>query len=281
MRPDFVVIGGMKCGSTSLWKYLSMHPEISLPEKRKNLEFFDTRDNWDKGIAWYESFFHAKNDMHKVFGEVSTEYSKYPLSSDVAKNMYSVIPNAKILYIVRDPIERIKSQYIHSIGNATESRDFELAVCDAPNHYINFSCYFYQIEQYLAYYRKENIHIIISEELRNNPEKTLKNIFSFIGVDNSFTINQIITINTSSERRKWNHIGRIIRKSKKYFGYYNYYKYKYPKLYFLLENSLSTPVKKPIVTQEVRRCLLKQISPDIIKLQNLFSLDLSHWNIKA
>jgi len=232
MRPDFVVIGGMKCGSTSLWKYLSMHPGITLPEKRKNLEFFDPRDNWEKGIVWYESFFHAKNDKHQVFGEVSTEYSKYPLSTGVAKNMHSVIPNAKIIYIVRDPIERIKLQYIHSIGNASEKRDFELAVCDLPNQYINISCYFLQIEQYLAYYKKENILIILSEELKINPEKTLKKIFTFIGVDNSFIINQKVTINTSSERRKWNYVGRKIRKSKKYFGYYNYYKFKYPKLFF-------------------------------------------------
>lgn len=280
MRPDFVVIGGMKCGSTSLLKYLSMHLEISLPEKRKNLNFFDSRDNWEKGIEWYESFFHAKNDMHKVFGEVSTEYTKYPHTVDVAKNMYSIIPNAKIIYTVRVPLERIKSQYIHKVGNATENRDFKLAVCDLPNQYINYSCYFLQIERYLDYYKKENILIIFSEELKKDPKKTLKNIFTFIGVDNSFTINKRITINTSSERRKWNYIGRILRKSTKYFGYYKYYKREYPK-FFLLENLLSTPPEKPVVTQEIRNCLLEQISPDIIKLQNSFSLDLSHWDIKV
>lgn len=281
MRPDFVVIGGMKCGSTSLWKYLSIHPEISLPTKRKNLDFFDTRDNWNKGIGWYESFFHAKSNKHKVFGEVSTEYSKYPVSVDVAKNMHSIIPNAKILYIVRDPIERIRSHYIHNLGNTTENRDFEQAVCNLPNQYINFSCYFFQIEQYLAYYKKENILIILSEELKKDPENILKKIFTFIGVDNSFNINQRITSNTFSERRRWNYIGRKLRKSVKYFDYYNYYKSKYPKLIFLLEKSLSTPVKKPIVTQGIRNCLLKQISPDIIKLQNTFHLDLSHWDIEV
>ena len=75
--PDFIIIGAMKCGTTSLWEYLKQHPQICIPHDIKNIEYFDSNENWHKGISFYKSHFKA-DDKTKSIGELSTEYTKYP-----------------------------------------------------------------------------------------------------------------------------------------------------------------------------------------------------------
>lgn len=101
MLPNLVVIGGMKCGTSSLHYYLSLHPQISMSEP-KELSFF--AENWPRGRDWYEA--HFPEDL-PIRGESSPNYMKHPAFPGVPERMVSLVPDAKLVYLVRDPIARI------------------------------------------------------------------------------------------------------------------------------------------------------------------------------
>ena len=204
MLPDFVIIGAMKCGTVSLHHYLSLHPQIFMPPIDE-LHFFVEENNWNRGLGWYESHFPETNQVN---GERSTSYTKYPVFSGVAERMYQVIPEAKLIYSVRDPIDRIVSQYIHSYAKRYENRGFDKSVLDnyPDNQYIYLSKYYMQIEQYLQYYPRSNLLVLSLRELNSNPERTLESVFKFLNIDISFrdsTFKNVFHQSTMMTRPTW------------------------------------------------------------------------------
>jgi Sulfotransferase domain len=181
--PNFLVIGAMKTGTSSLHYYLSLHPEIFM-SRQKELNFFIDRKNWSRGLEWYEAQF--PEDV-PVRGESSPGYTKYPTFDGVANRVHAVLPRAKLIYLVRDPIERIVSHYMdsYSFGRENGTIGDTLAELDG-NHYVNCSRYFMQLEQYLEYYPESQILIITSEELKEDRRATLQGVFRFLGVEESF-----------------------------------------------------------------------------------------------
>ena len=173
----------MKSGTTSLHHYLNLHPEIQMT-RQKELNFFVKDDNWNRGINWYKSHFVGEA---KIYGESSPNYTRYPTKKNVPERIYSVVPETKLIYILRDPIKRIVSHYIHNYSSGRENRSIEEALEKMQcNDYIERSQYFLQLEQYLRYFAKSNILIVTSEELLKYPEKTMKKVFHFLKVDPNF-----------------------------------------------------------------------------------------------
>src|SRR4051812_14286994 len=112
MLPNLIIIGAQKCGTTSLHKYLHCHPEVEM-SKPKELDFFaekSTKSTWFKGSEWYKSCF-PQSDA-KIYGESSPSYTGYPIFKNVPARMHGLIPDAKLIYLVRDPIQRVVSAYI-------------------------------------------------------------------------------------------------------------------------------------------------------------------------
>jgi hypothetical protein len=95
----------------------------------KELDFFVLEKNWSKGIKWYESNF-TSTDETKILGESSPNYTKCHVFGGVPKRMYSVLPEARLIYILRDPIERIVSHYMHSYHRRRENRNISEALTD-------------------------------------------------------------------------------------------------------------------------------------------------------
>ncbi len=182
MLPNLVIIGAMKSGTSSLHHYLNLHPDIHMSEK-KELDFFVEELNWSKGVEWYESWFASPAPVR---GESSPNYTTYPLRKGVSERMHSLVPDAKLIYLIRDPIERMISHYIHAVYMKREARPAEEALADPDSVYLLRSRYFTQIEQYLPYYTRENILVLSSEELLARRLETLKSVFRFVGVDEGF-----------------------------------------------------------------------------------------------
>src|SRR4051794_28578727 len=105
--PDFIVIGTTKGGTTSLWRYLSDHPDIFMPT-RKELRFFSNNERWRQGVEWYARQFEGAGE-HQLVGEASPQYTSWPRYPHVPERMASVVPNAKLIYLVRDPVARTAS----------------------------------------------------------------------------------------------------------------------------------------------------------------------------
>jgi hypothetical protein len=182
--PNLIVIGAAKCGTTSLHAYLDLHPEISM-SREKELHFFVDQKNWGRGLAWYESQFDA---AAPVRGESSPGYSAFPLYPGVVERMSKTIPHAKLVYLVRDPVERIVSHYTHRTVNWPHMGTLEEALTDAHvrEWLVTPSRYWLQLERYLTRFPAEQILVIDTDELRASRVEVLARIFAFLGVEPSF-----------------------------------------------------------------------------------------------
>lgn len=265
MLPNLIIIGAMKSGTTSLHRYLNMHPDISMTE-RKELDFFIEHNNWSKGIRWYESNFTGNAQIQ---GESSPNYTKYPQNSGVPKRMHSIVPDAKLIYILRDPVERIVSQYIHLYSWNREDKPFaEAVMVNAKSYsYIECSKYHMQLEQFLAYYPKSSILILDMMELQNNRQGTLKQVFQFLGVDDSFYCDEYSKVFHESSKRRKNRLGKFLSRLPKGRGVNG----------LLPPQWTSTEVKRPVLDAQSKQYLIEQLQDDVTQLRRLTGQKFESW----
>jgi Sulfotransferase domain len=179
--PNFVVVGAMKAGTTSLYHYLRPHPQVFMP-KIKELDFFADGMNWARGLDWYRHQFATAPREAVALGEASTVYTKFPRYDGVAERMAKVVPDVRLIYVVRHPIDRIRSHYEHRVASGAETAPMEDAVFENPI-YIDYSRYALQVEQYLEHFPREQLLIVSSEELRHHRESTMRRVYGFLAVD--------------------------------------------------------------------------------------------------
>ena len=184
--PNLIIIGGLKCGTTSIHHYLGLHPEIQM-SKPKELNFFAEELNWDLGLDWYASRF---DDRFKVRGESSPHYTNLPRFSGVPERIHQHCPDARLLYMVRDPIKRILSHWVHATGAGYETREMVPTLSQPDSSYIQRSMYWMQLQPYLELFDRGQIDVIAQEELQRDREQTMRRAFRFAGVDESFTSEQ-------------------------------------------------------------------------------------------
>jgi hypothetical protein len=182
--PNFLIIGAMKAGTTSLYHYLRAHPQIFMPGI-KELDFFAEEGNWRRGLGWYAKQFRAAGPTTLAVGEASTVYTKHPNYQGVPERIAAHLPDVRLIYVVRDPIERIRSHYQHRVAVGAEKNPVGRAVLENPT-YLNFSRYALQIEQYLPHVPRERILVITSESLRDDRSATITRVYGFLGVAADF-----------------------------------------------------------------------------------------------
>jgi hypothetical protein len=182
--PNFLMIGAMKTGTTSLWHYLRSHPQVFMSDI-KEVMFFDPRHKWNRGLDWYERQFEQAPDDTVALGEASTSYTKFPTVRDVPNRIASVLPDVKLIYMVRHPVERMQSHYLYALSRGKESRPIEQAFAEDPA-YLDISRYALQLEQYEPYFGRDQFLLLDSRDLRNDRVETLRKVFGFIGVDDTW-----------------------------------------------------------------------------------------------
>lgn len=181
--PNFLIIGAMKCGTTSLYRYLQAHPQVFMP-RVKELDFFSAELNWQRGWPWYERQFAAAHPEALALGEASTSYTKYPRYKGVPQRIAHYLPTIRLIYIVRDPLQRIRSHYQHNVALGEERRPIERALEENPA-YIDFSRYAMQLEQYLEYFGREQILVITAESLKSKRTEVVQRVVTFLELDPS------------------------------------------------------------------------------------------------
>ena len=182
--PTFLVVGAMKAGTTSLYHYLRSHPQIFMPDVKEPM-FFDPRHNWRRGLGWYAGLFLGAGPDHVAVGEASTSYTKYPLVQGVPARIASVLPDVRLIYVLRHPIERMRSHYLYAVSRGRERRPIERALVEDP-HYLDVSRYATQLEQYLPYFGPDRFLLLDSRDLAERRIETLRRVFRFLGVDASW-----------------------------------------------------------------------------------------------
>lgn len=276
MLPNLVVIGAMKCATTSLHYYLGLHPEISMTAE-KELHFFVAERNWGRGRGWYERQFTGRGPVH---GESSTTYARFPHHPGVAARMHALVPDARLLYVVRDPVERAVSQYVHEYAAGREDRPLvEALTAPSANPYLDLSRYALQIEQYLPYYPKERILVLTAEDLGAHRAETLRRTFAFLGVRDTFDDPRFSAIKHASASKRrlgprgerlarlplWRLLGRPLPPSwRRLAGR-------------LLSHPFSSPVEAPAIPPDLRRRLLDALRGDLERFHRLTGQTVDTW----
>ena len=179
LLPNFLIIGAAKAGTSSLHRYLAEHPQVVM-SRPKEPRFFNEEYNWNKGLEWYEQCFVGAEDARAI-GEASTFYTKYPHMQGVPARIAETIPHAKLIYLMRHPIDRMRSQYLFRVARGQERRSLADALLSPE--YLDVSSYALQIEQFLEFFSRDRLLLITSEELRSERLTTLKRVYAFLEVD--------------------------------------------------------------------------------------------------
>ena len=184
--PNFVLIGAMRSGSTSLYKYLQAHPDVFMP--RKEIHFFDRK--WDRGLEWYESRVEGYAGQSAV-GEATPTYLAEPLALD---RMAAIIPDTRLLAVLRDPVDRAYSHYWMERIREREPRRFDEAVADEIEHrpgvpasdYLDRGRYLGQLEQVTARFARDRLFVVLLDDLRDRPHTTIRDVCRFLAVADGF-----------------------------------------------------------------------------------------------
>lgn len=276
LLPNLVIIGAMKSGTTSLHSYLDLHPQIFM-SRIKELNFFVEEENWSRGLEWYKSNF----EQAQIIGESSPNYTKYPFFKGVPERMHRIIPDAKLIYIVRDPIKRIVSHYIHRVADGLENRSFVDALADEwqTNHVISSSQYYRQLEQYLEYYDRDRILVIGLEDLARSRANTLRQVFRFLEVDPDFQHENFSQVLHSSDTKlkaltplgaRLSNLpgGKLIQSA----------------LFRIVGGPrasrwLYRRIEKPVLDEAVRQKLVDFLAPDVAKLRACTGCAFADWSV--
>ena len=156
-----------------------MHPDIFM-SKHKEPAYFVKELNLSKGIDWYLSLFADAKD-EKYIGESSTDYTKLPHYDGVASRIHEFNLDAKIIYILRDPVERAISHYWWDVNWSGETRNM-LEVVKKSEWIVNCSKYSMQLQAYMDLFPKSSVYVTTLEELKSTPETVLKNLFIWLDV---------------------------------------------------------------------------------------------------
>lgn len=297
--PSFLIIGAAKAGTTSLNHYLAQHPQIFM-SPRKDTFFFDfdgqPPDYGGPGDnAWYRAraviegkayrALFAGVTSEKAVGEACTQYLYDP---DAAARIHRDLPQAKLIVVLRDPVERAYSSFLQQVRDGYETTaDFAEALALEPQrrrakwrpmwHYKARGFYFAQLERYLAHFARGRLGIYLYDDLQRDPRRLLREIFDFLEVDPSFTPDISLRHNRAGLPRS-RRLHRLIMTPNPLKSLVR------PLLPGRLRAMVKAAVtdsrlnlRRPSLPGDLRRGLVADYRDDVLKLQDLIRRDLSGW----
>lgn len=274
-RPNFIIVGAMKAGTTTLANMLSQHPQVFIPHKE--VHYFDKDHNYFQSISWYQNHFQeASQEM--AIGEKTPTYSYQP---NVAERIYKDFPNVKLIWMLREPVARAYSNYWHTVRGGKENLNFEEAIARESDRikenifygYIKRSIYVEQIKRYLTFFPKKNMHFILMEELIENPEKVLKELSIFLEINPELSRDIFLVNRNQTSSSTIIKIPRFFWMSQKLNQYF-------PKQHILykINRKLNTKTIKPSpINVETKKSLQKYFKNFNLELSKLIEKDLSLW----
>lgn len=183
--PDFYIIGAMKAGTTSLYTLLDSHKQIHFGSSEdvysKEPGYFSRDERFQRGPEWYLEIYKEANE-NQLIGDASTCYSRWPFFKNTVERIFSVTPNAKFIYIIREPVQRTYSHYRHRMLVLDKITTFSEYI-DSDEEMMCASDYALQIKQYLKYFKRSQLHFLTLDQLKNHPNESINNICKFLNID--------------------------------------------------------------------------------------------------
>jgi hypothetical protein len=209
MTPSFLIIGGQRCGTTSMFRTLAAHPAVLPPNLHKGVHYFDT--SYDRGFDWYRAHFPLRSTAARVMRrtgvpaqtfESSPYYMFHPLA---AQRIAEDLPGVKVIVLLRDPVERAYSAHAHELARGFEDEDFATALAlederlsgeaerlvaepgyRSPSHqhhgYVQRGRYVEHLERLATIFGRERIHVVDSHRFFAEPEEVYDDVLAFLGL---------------------------------------------------------------------------------------------------
>lgn len=295
--PNFFIIGAARSGTSSFYEYLKQHPDIflSTPKEPMYFAFPSTKVEFkgpgdDKEInrkavtnldAYLDLF--KAGEGKAIRGEASANYL---YSECAAKNIQALSPDAKLVAVLRNPIDRAYSSYLYTLRDGREQAEtFEEALELEESriqgnwehlwHYREMGFYFHQLQRYYRYFDRSQIKIILQEDLKDNTEQVVKETFEFLGVDATFKPEIGLAYNQGGKPKNvW--LNKMLTRPSKVKSMVRPLT---PR--FLLEAYIDLKHKnlaKPEMSEETKTQLMKVYRRDIESLEGLIDRDLACWS---
>jgi hypothetical protein len=271
--PNLIVIGAQKAGTSGLHYYLGLHPEISISDP-KELNFFIAERNWPRGVDWYRSRFDADAPVRV---EASPNYTAYPQHEGVPERMASVVPDARLIYIARDPIERIAAHWVHNYSKGRHDGD-PAAILNPKTSYIDRSRHAMQLERFLAVYPHEQILVLDNDDLRSRRDETLRRIFEFAGADPGFSDRRFASERHKTERKtRLTPLGERIesRRSRAKHSEFSTKAWAVARGYW----PLGLRIERPQIRAAIPDDVIELLREDARRLSELTGRDYDHWSL--
>ncbi|MEM7271500.1 MAG: sulfotransferase [Actinomycetota bacterium] len=267
--PDWIMIGAMKSATSSMHRYLAEHPQVATSTP-KELDFFVEPKYSELGVDWYRQQFNDPSDA-VVAGESSVNYTKCHQFPGVAERMHRLVPDVKLIYILRDPLQRIESQWIHAVGAGKWRGDFSSALADPDTSpMVQTSCYWTQLEQYLQYFDASQIKIMSYEDVSAEPLRSVNEFLEFVGLEPNFDHPLIgKRIHDSSLKMRPNRLGLLLWEDRK----------RRRRLRKYLPWLVAKPIEKPVWSTEDRNRIAAYLQPEVDKIRDFSGLRFEQWPI--
>jgi len=282
VKPNLFIVGAPKAGTTSVYEYLKKHPDVYFP-RLKEPNYFSSKEIISQKLYYKvpiiktESSYLSLYSQHKnqkIIGDASVSYLYYP---KVAARIRNYNPDAKIIIILRDPIQRAFSHYLMDYRLGYINVEFENIYYDKekyPLHYQQYflvSKYYEQVKRYIEIFN-DNCTVLFFDDLKSNPIVFMNQVYSFLGIDSINDVdykkyNQFVV----PRNRFWKYMysNSMVRVISKIFIPGSIRK--------AVKKAILPEAKKPVINSELKNELIKYFKNDIIMLEQLLNVDLSKW----
>ena len=177
--PNLLIIGAMKCGTSSVYSDLARHPEIFFPQNKEPMGYLSVANGSEKKVRKFTQLYDGR--VERYLGDASTGYSKYPVRPSVTGAVANKVAKPKIIYLTRDPIERIERHLAHNIGNGLT----DLKALDVTQNleYVCASAYQMQISYWKQAFGDSSVFVCELDEYRRDRRELLGRLMRFLDLD--------------------------------------------------------------------------------------------------
>lgn len=276
--PTFLIIGAAKCGTTSLHRYLELHPSIFMSAE-KELKLFN-HANWRDRLDWYRAQFQTDKPVR---GESSPTYTMHPVMDSVPSRIHAVLPDARLIYLVREPVERLVAQYVEHVHLGIERRSLEQALADwgsPDNIFVMASRFAYQLERFREYFPDSQLLVVDQRDLFEDRLATLRRVFEFLDVDSDLELADFDVLhNVGVEKRRMNGAGHWLHEHGALRPLQARAQRLPKKARARLKNLITAPLAAPSLSQSLRRELEACLREDAARLRAYTGQDYAHWSV--
>ena len=266
---SFMIIGAGKSGTSSLFSLLDQHPNLE-GIKNKEPHFFSTHPDWKEGLNEYEELYEKREGA--LYFEGSTTYTFYPHRNlKIWDDIYEYNPNMKFIYMVRNPIDRFVSHYMHSYERGYI--DDTLSGSLTNKEILDVTRYATQIQPYIERFGRENILLLDFDDFKKSPTSIVNQVCNFVGVD----FKEIESLDTRPENMSLSESRRHHKYDHPPFYMKVLYRIAKPVWNKIVDNSSRSFTAKPSFTDKERTILLNLLRTDILALESLMGKKLDHW----